>query len=143
MLNPLRMVLELCVHGDLLQALRSGKLGPDQRNSKYKGPRFSPYPIQWKVSSTPSLPSFQSSLQVVVDIARGMSFLHGLDPPVAHRDLRSPNVCSFGVLLNITFLQVLIWSFNPRAISCAKVCDFGLSSCVTEGFREGSLQCSV
>lgn len=30
--------------------------------------------------------------KVIRDIARGMSFLHNIKPPVVHRDLRSPNV---------------------------------------------------
>lgn len=42
----------------------------------------------------PSTSSFgaEEALGFVLDIARGMSFLHGRDPPVLHRDLKSPNL---------------------------------------------------
>ena len=46
--------------------------------------------------------------KVAVGIARGMAYLHGGDPPVLHRDLKSANI-------------LLDESYN------AKVCDFGLS----------------
>lgn len=36
--------------------------------------------------------SLPIQLRLVLDIARGLAYLHGRDPPVAHRDLRSPNI---------------------------------------------------
>jgi serine/threonine protein kinase len=30
--------------------------------------------------------------KVAVDIAEGMAFLHSLNPPLLHRDLKSPNI---------------------------------------------------
>ena len=47
------------------------------------------------------------------DIAKGMAFLHGTEPPIIHRDLKSPNV--------------LMASLDPAAPAVAKVADFGLS----------------
>jgi serine/threonine protein kinase/GTPase SAR1 family protein len=82
--GPLRMILELCVEGDLMGCLRKGVL---QNNASL---------IQ----------------RIALDIAKGMSFLHGQQPPMAHRDLRSPNV--FLVYLDATKL-------------CAKVADFGMT----------------
>ena len=47
-------------------------------------------------------------LQIAIDTASGMEYLHAQDPPVVHRDLKS---------LNILIDQKY----------CAKLCDFGLS----------------
>ena len=32
------------------------------------------------------------ALRIALDIARGMSYLHAANPPIIHRDLKSPNV---------------------------------------------------
>jgi serine/threonine protein kinase len=37
-------------------------------------------------------PSLSWQLRVSYDIARAMHYLHSLNPPITHRDLRSPNV---------------------------------------------------
>ncbi len=55
--------------------------------------------------------SIKQRLQICMDIARGMDFLHRQDPPLAHCDLRSPNV-----LLT-----------RDKAGLHAKVADFGLT----------------
>jgi serine/threonine protein kinase len=52
-------------------------------------------------------------LRMMHDIAKGMAFLHGTEPPIIHRDLKSPNV--------------LMASLDPAAPTLAKVADFGLS----------------
>jgi len=49
----------------------------------------------------------------VYDIARGVEHLHGYDPPIIHRDLRSPNIFVAGL--------------TAEADCRAKVGDFGLS----------------
>jgi hypothetical protein len=46
-----------------------------------------------------------------------MAFLHAQQPPIAHRDLRSPNV--------------FLVSLDAAAACCAKIADFGLSVSVT------------
>jgi len=51
-------------------------------------------------------------LRIAKDIAKGMNWLHCLDPPIIHRDIKPPNI-----LVNANF--------------DVKVCDFGLS-CVKE-----------
>ena len=89
MLNPLRMILEFCSEGDLFIAINRNLI------------------------KTEAL-----KLKIGVDIARGMEFLHLQTPPLAHRDLRSPNI--------------LLFSLNPDASVCAKVSDFGLTVSVTE-----------
>ena len=93
MLQPLRMILEFCPKGDLLHALRKGQVKTDA--------------LRFKIS---------------LDIARGLSFLHAQSPPLAHRDLRSPNV--------------LLVSLDANSDLCAKVADFGLTMSVTERLRD-------
>lgn len=89
MLNPLRMVIEYCGEGDLLHCIQAGKIvGPELRR------------------------------KLALDISKGMAFLHSQNPPLAHRDLRSPNI--------------LIKSLNATDAVCAKVSDFGLTLSMTE-----------
>jgi len=33
-----------------------------------------------------------AKLKIATDIAAGMTFLHNMDPPFLHRDLKTPNV---------------------------------------------------
>jgi serine/threonine protein kinase len=99
-LNPLRLVMEYCSHGDLFSALKKEMIwsGPVQLADA----ALSIPPLCWKI---------------MTDIAHGMAFLHAQQPPIAHRDLRSPNV--------------FLTSLDPSAPCCAKVADFGLSVAVT------------
>jgi len=55
-------------------------------------------------------------LRISLDIAKGMNHLQSVDPPVIHRDLRSPNIFIVSVL--------------EEAPVNAKVADFGLSRLV-------------
>lgn len=49
--------------------------------------------LSWLYSSQPSHSiSLLSLFSIGLDIARGMSYLHGSSPPIIHRDLKSPNV---------------------------------------------------
>jgi serine/threonine protein kinase len=63
MLGPLRIILEFCGDGDLQGVLKRRK-------------------VKGKALKT----------RLASDIAKAMEFLHSLDPPLAHRDLRSSNV---------------------------------------------------
>jgi serine/threonine protein kinase/GTPase SAR1 family protein len=94
MLRPMRMIVEFCPEGDLLHALRAGHLKNNDA-------------LCYKVA---------------VDICSGMAFLHSQNPPLAHRDLRSPNI--------------LLSSLDPSQNVCAKVADFGLTLSVTERLRD-------
>ena len=49
----------------------------------------------------------------VIDVAKGMNFLHTTSPPIIHRDLKSPNILMSSI------------SENDKVV--AKVADFGLS----------------
>jgi len=61
-------------------------------------------------------------LRLALDVSRGMKYLQNISPPIAHRDLRSPNI--------------FISSLDPCAPVCAKVADFGLSKQVCGTLQE-------
>lgn len=90
--NPLYMIMEFVSSGDLFHYIKNA------RNTRQD--------ISWDLR-----------LLIALDVAKGMKYLQGLDPPIIHRDLRSPNV----------FLENLTTS---RAGVHAKVADFGLSRIV-------------
>jgi len=50
-------------------------------------------------------------------MANGLYFMHSLNPPIIHRDFKSPNV--------------MVSSFDPN-VPCAKIIDFGTSKYFTE-----------
>eukprot|EP01102_Stenamoeba_stenopodia_P016678 TRINITY_DN584_c0_g2_i1.p1 TRINITY_DN584_c0_g2~~TRINITY_DN584_c0_g2_i1.p1 ORF type:complete len:274 (-),score=45.82 TRINITY_DN584_c0_g2_i1:26-727(-) len=54
---------------------------------------------------------WSSVMKIASDIASGMAFLHNMDPPFLHRDLKTPNI--------------LLSSLNPSASVMAKITDFG------------------
>ena len=87
MLAPLRIVLEFCASGDLMGVLKRRQI---------KG-----RPIK---------------MRLALDIANGMHFLHSLDPPFAHRELRSPNV-----------LLVSISAASKDAVAKVKLADSSLT----------------
>jgi len=61
-------------------------------------------------------------LRIAWDIAKGMAFLHSTEPPLLHRDIKSPNI--------------LLAATNPNAFVVAKVADFGLTGQVfTESMK--------
>jgi len=88
----LAMVMELIPHGDLYKYLNTPTTGK----------------ISWAMR-----------LRIAWDIAKGMSFLHATDPPLLHRDMKSPNI--------------LMASLEPTAEAVAKVADFGLTGHVYAG----------
>jgi serine/threonine protein kinase/GTPase SAR1 family protein len=100
--HPLRMVMEYCPGLDLYSYLRRGSRAGDRE------------------MPADQLRKFQ--LRIAIDIARGMSYLHGLRPPIVHRDLRSPNV--------------FIMSTDPNGEVVAKIGDFGLSEAASHQFND-------
>lgn len=58
-------------------------------------------------------------ISLALDIARGMRFLHGMMPPIVHRDLKSPNI-----LLTMGSIDE---NLTGESRLRAKVADFGLS----------------
>ena len=85
-------------------------------------------------------PSLYSSLdwrmrtRIVIDIARGMSFLHSLNPPVIHRDLKSPNVL-------LTSLSIP--SPDHLETPIAKISDFGLSTHLVAKMKQSTAKRDV
>jgi serine/threonine protein kinase len=82
--SKLYMVTELLIRGSVHQMYKSGKAGDSGRSA------------------------VDLCLSIGADGARGIQYLHGLSPPLIHRDLKSPNV-----LLDENYV--------------AKIGDFGLS----------------
>eukprot|EP00026_Physarum_polycephalum_P000314 Phypoly_transcript_00314.p1 GENE.Phypoly_transcript_00314~~Phypoly_transcript_00314.p1 ORF type:complete len:1738 (-),score=158.13 Phypoly_transcript_00314:23-5236(-) len=85
--SPMAMVMEFVPSGTLYKYLASN------RND----------PLDWSMR-----------LKCASDIARGMKFLHTLNPPLMHRDFKSPNIMMASTL--------------PASPVVCKVADFGLSS---------------
>ena len=95
--KPLQMVLEFVPHGDLMNFLHPLDPVTQKRISIPKEK------LPWKLR-----------MLIALDIARGMLYLQKRNPPIIHRDLRSPNIF------------ISSYSENPCHIR-AKVADFGLS----------------
>jgi len=53
----------------------------------------------------------KTMIKIGLNISAGMNHLHSQDPPIAHLDLKSPNI--------------LVVSWNPSDSCCAKIADFG------------------
>lgn len=66
-------------------------------------------------------PTLTQRLKIALDVARGMAYLHGLDPRVMHRDLKTENVILARELL------------YQEEVPMAKVVDFGLSRAMARG----------
>ena len=84
--NPLALVMEFAPHGNLYDYIHS-----------------SVAEISWKMV-----------LQISLNIATALVFLHGMVPPIIHRDLKTPNI--------------LVYSLEESAAVKVKVADFGLST---------------
>jgi len=59
--------------------------------------------------------NIETQVQVLYDVAKAMAFLHGLMPPIIHRDLKS---------LNILVVEPVVSEDNAVRV---KICDFGHS----------------
>ena len=70
------------------------------------------YHLLHNTFSFPNLPE-KFLIKCAMDIAKGMNYLHSLQPPVIHRDLKTPNV--------------FVESLDPVSDVCAVVADLGAS----------------
>ncbi|KAH3758484.1 leucinerich repeat kinase [Pelomyxa schiedti] len=111
--SPPMMIMEFVVMGDLFKILHK-KAEVEMPISEF------PFSMSSRLDAIPKLDSsyahpmsWRLRLQLALDIAQGLDYLHSLHPPVVHRDLRSPNI----------FVKTL----DPSAPVRAKVADFGLS----------------
>lgn len=87
-LHPLQMILEYIRKGNLASILGDKTISDNE--------------FSWPIR-----------LQIAYNIAQGMKYLHQCDPPIIHRDLRSPNI--------------FINSLDLKDEHLAKVADFGMS----------------
>lgn len=87
MLDPLRIVMCYVPCGSLHSLLRKARSNPECYSDNIRN-------------------------KIILDICEGLCYLHEQEPPLIHRDLRSPNV----------FIQ----SLNPEDV-VAKIADFGMS----------------
>ena len=78
-------------------------------------------------------------LKIAFDIAQGMQFLHNINPPLIHRDLKSANVLvrtSHRENISLT-LALQLSSLSAYDTVVAKVGDFGVSSALLlSGLKE-------
>jgi Protein tyrosine and serine/threonine kinase len=70
--------------------------------------------------------SWALRLKLASDMARGMAHLHDRQPPIVHRDLKTPNVFVCQPLSEVVGLDPV--TLLTDAIPLAKVADFGLSA---------------
>ena len=110
--SPMAMVMDFLQLGDLFHLI-----GKVDRSSKRKPKAFDPY-------SPSNLLDFNLKVKLAFDIAQGMNHLHTFEPPVIHRDLRSPNI----------FVKTL----DINAPACALVGDFGLSRLFASSMAGGA-----
>ena len=96
--NPLRMVLELVQEGDLFAFIHP-KIKQDGKKVMVTKKQSE---VDWKLR-----------FKIIMDIAVGMRHLHHeVNPPIIHRDLRSPNIfVSIEHTCRISFNA--FGSFNP------------------------------
>jgi serine/threonine protein kinase len=83
--------------------------------------------------------------------AKGCAFLHGISPPILHRDIKSPNILVLSLLFsNIIYyilcilfcsLFVKLADLSPNASVVAKVCDFGVSLCAAGSTATRKVTC--
>ena len=64
-------------------------------------------------------------LHIAYDISKGMEYLHSYNPPILHRDLKSPNVLLLQTVED--FINPVNNAYYNMAV-IAKITDFGLSS---------------
>eukprot|EP01129_Flabellula_baltica_P007451 TRINITY_DN2902_c0_g1_i2.p1 TRINITY_DN2902_c0_g1~~TRINITY_DN2902_c0_g1_i2.p1 ORF type:complete len:2061 (-),score=333.79 TRINITY_DN2902_c0_g1_i2:97-6237(-) len=88
-LKPFSLVLELAKHGNLFDVIQNFSIDL-------------PWPLVTKMS---------------LDIARGLQYMHERDVPIAHRDIKSPNI--------------LVYSLDHEDLVCVKLTDFGTSQYIT------------
>eukprot|EP01125_Pyxidicula_operculata_P012355 TRINITY_DN4057_c0_g1_i2.p1 TRINITY_DN4057_c0_g1~~TRINITY_DN4057_c0_g1_i2.p1 ORF type:complete len:2474 (-),score=525.58 TRINITY_DN4057_c0_g1_i2:159-7580(-) len=97
-MNPLCIVTELANYGNLYDYIHN----PSKS-------------LTWKLR-----------VRIALDIALGIHYLHTQDPPIAHLDLKSPNI--------------LLFSIKPGdGAPCAKLTDFGTSKCFYGNLLYGRL----
>ena len=106
-MQPLCILTEFCAYGDLFSYIASRR------------ERSLPLPVDY-------------IMDVLLDIAHGMLFLHTAMPPIIHRDLKSPNIllcriCRDEETLKNKYPTPEFIKKSTASTATAKVADFGLS----------------
>ena len=65
----------------------------------------------------------QTAKKIMVNVARGINYMHNLSPPIIHRDIKSANI--------------LCVKDEEGGVEVAKLCDFGVSKLVEEENQVG------
>lgn len=127
MTDPMAMVMEFIPHGDLHGVIHNKQITFDW---KYR------LRIVWDIVQGYLTPTFPLFL-----IAR-MNYVHSLDPPLVHRDLKSPNVMIASLDYDAPAVAKGIPSspsslpLPPLSLPDPAVADFGLTrELLTENFR--------
>ena len=97
---PLAIIMEYMPLGDLYRLIANPMVFEEQNENT-------------PVDAPCNLHDFKVKLRLIYDIAKGMNHLHTYEPPIIHRDLRSPNI--------------FVYTLDIKAPICARVGDFGLS----------------
>ncbi len=73
------------------------------------------------------------ALKIAMDIAQGMCYLHGQNPPIIHRDFKSPNSmlswhAYWQLSLRFIYSKLVLLHVDANNDIVAKIGDFGLSA---------------
>lgn len=69
--------------------------------------------------------SWATRMRIAVDVARGLSFLHGLNANVIYRDLKASNILLDSVrskILDLNFICIRVKAFWPNVMSQIRDC---------------------
>lgn len=142
-LSPLRMVIEFCPEKDLYHFLKvfveqQASYARHEINTKGSSNRgtFNDPEQEEYMPSREALIYFASNtclpwnfrLRLALDMAYGLEYMQSFTPPIAHRDLRSPNI-----FIMKGFTSGARYPFEEPI---AKIADFGLSRQVSHSLNE-------
>lgn len=102
-------IVDRIAHPNIVRCFATPKLVPDLIVSEYC-PGGSLYTL---IHNSDQILSWTQHVKVLLDIAKGMEFLHNCKPAIIHRDLRSHNV-------------LILAKPSSRQFPVAKVGDYGL-----------------
>jgi len=111
-ISPMAMIMEYLELGDLFHVIGKASKGLLSDSATYNS------------NSPLNLQNFSVKVKIAYDIASGMNHLHSFDPPIVHRDVRTPNI----------FIRTL--DINTPA--CALVGDLGLSRVFASSLAGGA-----
>ena len=60
--------------------------------------------------------SWSMRMNIAIDVARGLSFLHSLDPSVIYRDLKASNILLDSVILKMMKVLICVSVAGSRTI---------------------------